>query len=227
MSPKSLIVNASIDKICDLFIMPAIYNSFSMTPEDKLMVIERYARGKEDILIESYIIDGPMALKVAKGFSPEEWDVIFDYLVFNHALLYKTVIQNLDFFSEEYVLHGMAHLREMFDVVDEKYEQVWVQVFDFIAIANGALYEHVLHHRDRYMIAMKARNSDFVRKVLGVWNSKYNESWEKILNTLLHAVCDAIFTENTFERGLITFTRMFNGMREHRPLLKHDLSKRF
>lgn len=196
-----------------------------MTQQDKYLVIERYVRGKESELVEAYILDGPMALKLAKGFSEEEWRVVFDYLVINHGLLYKCVVQNVDFFMDEYVKHGMAHLREMFDVQDEKYDFVARQLFDFLAIASDGLSQHVLQHRDRYMIAMKARGAEFVRKVLGIWSDKYDESWEKVLNILLHAVCDAIFTETTYERGLETFCRMMNGMRDHRALIKHDLSK--
>lgn len=196
-----------------------------MNQQDKYLVLERYVRGKEDELIEAYVLDGPMALKMQKGFSEDEWEIVFNYLVFDKGLVFKCIMQNLDFFIEEYVKHGMAHIREIFEIQAPKYDNVAKHIFDFIAIANDALYQHVLHHRDRYMLAMKARGSDFVRKILGVWGDKYNESWEKLLNTLLHAVCDAIFTENTYERGLDTFCKIMNGMREHRALVKHDMSK--
>ena len=190
------------------------------------MVLERYARGKESELIEEYIADGPTILKEKRGFTDDEWTVIFDYLVFDNNLLYKCVLQSLDFFTESYVKHGWAHVREVLAVEDEKYNEIWRPIFDFLAIANDGLCYHMMEHRDRYMVAFRARGGDFVRKVLGIWEDKYDESWEKILDILLHAVCDAIYTENTFERGLESFTRMVNGVRIHRPIEKSELFSR-
>lgn len=179
--------------------------------------------GREDILIETYIKDGPSQLRKELGLPEQEWHEVFDYLVFEHALLYKCVACNAEFFVDLYVKFGSAHVRDVFDIVDSKYDVVWEFLFDFIAIANEGLYYHVLEHRDRYMTAMKARGSDFVRKVLGVWKDKYNENWGRVLDFLLHAVCDAMFSEQTFEHSLRAFSRMINGIREHRPIFKSGI----
>ena len=193
-----------------------------MNLKAKQTLIESRVKGKEDALIESYIMAGPTATKVAMGVNSKEWEVVFDYLVFEHNMLYKAVTDSGDFFIDAFVKFGMSHVREILDATDSKYDVIIEQVFDFIAISNDALYMHVLEHRDRYMIALRARGGDFVRKVLGVWKEKYDENWERILGVLLNACCDAIFTQNTFEHGLKAFSMIVNGEREHRPLVKHE-----
>lgn len=190
---------------------------------DQNMLIERYVRGREAKLIDRYITDGPTAIKEEMGLSDEEWKVIFDHLVFEHNLLYKTVLQAKDFFLENYVKHGMAHVRDILNAVDDSYDLSLEIVFDFLAISNDGLYYHVLQNRDRYMIAFKARGGDFVRNVLGIWKEKYEENWAKILDLLLHSVCDDIFDERNFDYGLKAFSSMMNVSRVHRPIEKSEM----
>jgi hypothetical protein len=189
-----------------------------MDPQSKKSLIDRLVKGKEDSLIESYIVDGPSKLRAKIEVSAEEWSVFFDYLVFEENLLYKCVVANSDFFVDIYIKFGSTHVREVLDIEDAKYDVIWEMLFDFIAIANEGLYYHAVEHRDKYMTAMKARGSDFVRKVLGVSKGKYEENWAKVLDFLLNAVCDAIFSESTYEHGLQAFAMMMNGVREQRAL---------
>jgi len=193
------------------------------TSENKNLVIERYVVNREKTLIEAYITDGPEKMKEDMGVTNEEWQLVFDHLVFSENLLYKSVMRNSDFFLDEYIKYGMAHVREIFNVSDSRYDRAFEVVFDLLAISNEGLYYHVLQHRDRYTVALKARGTDFVRKVLGVWKEKYEENWGKVLDVLLHATCDAIFSEQTFENGLRSFSMIMNGMREHRPIYKSGI----
>ncbi len=194
-----------------------------MNIQDENMLIERYVKGKSDDLIDRYVQDGATVLSEELGLSEVEWQVVFDYLVFERNLLYKCVIRNRDFFVSEYIKYGISHIREVLNVVNEKYDTIFSTVFDFIVISNDALYLHVMENRERYATALKARGSDFVRKVLGVWHEKYTENWQKVLDLLLHAVCDSIFSETTFDHGLTAFSRIFNNVREHRPIYKSGI----
>ncbi len=194
-----------------------------MNVEDKKLLVERYVKGREDRLVDSYIQDGPAKVKKELGVSDEEWTAIFDYMVFVENLLYKTIITNMEFFLNEYIKFGSVHVREVLEITEPKYDVVWDVLFDFIAISHEGLYYHVLEHRDRYMTAMKARGTDFVRKVLGIGKDKYAENWERVLDFLLHAVCEAIFSEQTFEHSLKAFSRIMNGVREHRPIFKSGI----
>lgn len=194
-----------------------------MNSVSKQLVLARYVAGNEDSLIERYIVDGPSKLREDLGLKVAEWLVVFDYLVFEKNLLYKCITNNMDFFVDIYVKFGAAHVKEVLEIVDDKYSVVWEMLFDFIAISNDSLYFHVMEHRDKYVTALKARGSEFVRKVLGIWKPKYEDNWAKVLDFLLNAVCDAIFSEQTFEHGLRAFSLIMNGTREHRPIYKHGL----
>ena len=180
------------------------------------MVLERYVLGRESALIDSYIKDGPAQLKVELGLSDEEWSIVFDHLVFEANLLYKCVISTTEFFLEEYIRHGMTHVREILNVVDDRYNGIIEVVFDYLAVSREGLCYHVLQHRERYVTAMRQRGGDFVRKVLGLYKEKYGKYWEKVLNILLKAACEDIFTRTTFDDGLRAFSLIYNGTREHR-----------
>jgi hypothetical protein len=194
-----------------------------MNSESKKILIERYVFGKENFLIQKYIVDGPISVKDHLGLLDEDWQVVFDYLVFEENLLYKCITTNIDFFKDTYIKFGTAHVREVLGISHDKYDIVWEVLFDFISIVNEALYYHVLEHREKYTTALKARGSDFVRKVLGVWKPKYEENWAKILDFLLNSVCDSIFSQNTFDHSLKAFSLIMNGTREHRPIYRHGL----
>lgn len=187
------------------------------------MLIERYVKGKEDDLIDQYISHGPSDLKKELGVTDEEWTIIFDYLVVEKNLIYKCVMRNSDFFTDIYVKFGASHVRKVLEISVRKYDIFWEASFDFIAIANEGLYLHVLENRGKYMIALKARGADYVRKVLGIWKPKYEENWARILNLLLHAVCDGIFSNMTFEHGLKSFSMIMNSVREHRRICESGI----
>lgn len=196
-----------------------------MNQSDRNLLLERFARGQESELVGRYIADGPSSLREDLGLEQAEWKVIFDYLVFEHSLIYKAVSQNVEFFTDLYVKHGMAHIREIFDLVDDIYDPMLEQVFDLIAIGNEGLKYHVLEHRERYASVFRLRGGEFVRRVLGLYKDKYEDSWSEVLEILFNIACDKIFSEQTFDHGLKAFSLMMNQVREHRPLVKHKLGK--
>ncbi|MCK9186637.1 hypothetical protein M0P48_04340 [Candidatus Gracilibacteria bacterium] len=194
-----------------------------LNEKDKNLVIERIAKGHEDELVRRYIVLGPTKLKEEIALNDEEFGVVFDYLVFENNLLYKCVVANSDFFLDQYVRHGMAHLRDMLGVLDEKYDKMCEVIFDFLVISHDGLLLHVIEHRDKYLDSLHEYGSDFVRKVLGISNSKYCENWEKVLDFLLNAVVKNIVSEKTFDQGITAFTMIYNGSREQRPITKEGI----
>ncbi|MDD3862005.1 MAG: hypothetical protein PHP74_03925 [Candidatus Gracilibacteria bacterium] len=189
-----------------------------MNIEAKKQLVELYAKGREDDLVEVYIVAGPNELRKTMGLNKSQWKVIMDYLVFEHDLLYKCVSSSIYFFVEMYAKYGMGYVREVLEIEDFKYDSVAEDLFKLIAVSNKGLYLHVLQNRNKYVIALKARGTDFLRRILGISDEKYNKSWEEVLNILLNAVCDAIFTNRTFDRGLENFAMIMNENREHRVI---------
>jgi len=194
-----------------------------LNSKDQNLVLERFVKGKEDEFIRKYIILGPSKMKEEISVTDEEFDVVFDYLVFENNLLYKCVVANIDFFLDQYVRHGMAHLRDMLGVLDEKYDRVCEVIFDFLVISNDGLLLHVMEHRDKYLDSLNEYGSEFVRKVLGVSNVKYSENWEKVLDFLLKSVVKNIVSKKTFDQGITAFTMIYNGSRVQRPITKEGI----
>ncbi len=197
-----------------------------MTQDDKNLLLERYARGRESSLTNDYILIGPAQICEKLGLTENEWKVIFDYLVFQHGLLYKCVLKSNDFFLEAYIKHGAGHIRDILDVKSVKYELVWESVFDYLAVAQEGLTYHVLQHRDRYVNEFQARGGTFIRKNLGIWNEKYDKQWEQIVELLLHAACEEFFSDQDFEHSLRSFSHIVNAGRTHRPVWQMELIKK-
>ncbi|MFA6305859.1 MAG: hypothetical protein WC651_03995 [Candidatus Gracilibacteria bacterium] len=194
-----------------------------LNARDKNLVFERVMKGHEDELVRKYILLGPLKLKQEIALNDEEFAVVFDCLVFEHNLLYKCVVANTDFFLDQYVRYGMAHLRDMLGVLDEKYDGVCEVVFDFLVISNDGLLLHVIEHREKYLDSLHEYGSDFVRKVLGISALKYSENWEKVLDFLLKSVVKNIVSEKTFDQGISAFTMIYSGTREQRPIMKEGI----
>ena len=194
-----------------------------MNTVDKNMLIERYVIDRETDLINSYIVDGPTVMREKLAVDDNEWEIIFDHLVFQNNLLFRAVIKNIDFFQDLYVKHGMSHIRETMEVLDEKYDPMVTLIFDFLAVAHGGIAFHVVEHRERYVEGLWKHGGDFVRKVLYLNEEKYEESWAKVLDILLHATCEDICDKYAFDNALKAFSSMANSMREHRVINNEGL----
>ena len=197
-----------------------------MAHKSEKTLIESVVKGNETSLINSYIEKGPNALMEELGLSTEEWGIVFDHLIFNHNLLYKIVVHNTDFFLATYIEEGFSHVRKTLAVEEQKYDLACKLIFDFIAISNGGLRLHIIEHKDKYMDALKEHGGDFVRKVLYIWDKKYEKYWEEILDTLLSDFCFNIFTAQTLDKGISLFTGLINMKRKHRLPVPSKLFKR-
>jgi len=189
-----------------------------MNQIDKNLIILTYAEGKESELIASYIDKGPTELQHELGLDDRQWQVVFNYLIFQHNLLFKCVVANTEFFTQDYIKYGASHIRQVLDVTDELYDKMWQLAFDLIAISHEALLSHVVEHRDRYMEALWEHGSDFVRKVLGIFEDRYEDHWVKVLDFLLHSTCDDMFSSRNYDYSLKAFSQIYNGTRVHRRI---------
>ncbi len=192
----------------------------------KNILLESLVEGRENLFIKTYMEHGPTELMQKFNINKEEWEVIFDYLVFNYGLLYKIVINNLDFFTESYIENGFSHIRELLQVEKTKYDKICPPIFDLLAISNGGLRYHIIEHRDKYIEALRLHGGDFVRKVLYLWDKKYDKHWSEILDSLLSKFCCNYFDNQNFEKGLKLFSRMMTAHRKHRMPIRTELSKK-
>lgn len=95
------------------------------------LIIER-CRGQEEALIRAYIDNGPAFLKKGLDLTEKEWKTIFDYLVFDHNLLIKTVNASLKFFVGEFTKYGASHVRGILEIQDEAYDLAWSEIMKLL-----------------------------------------------------------------------------------------------
>lgn len=174
---------------------------------------------KSDKLMNIFIQQGPDALRKNLNIKLEKhWEYVFDYLVYNEAVLKRCVVNFMPFFKHMVVRGGPAVLRKVFKIEARKYDSVYEQLFDLVAAAEGAIYDHLYLKKDEYVLHILNGQTKDLRKQLCPASAKYDILWWKLLEMLQEAVCTKVSTQQKFEQGIRAFTSMMNGLREHRSL---------
>jgi len=185
---------------------------------DRDEVIKKYLLGRENELINFYLENGGDALKTNYDIDDEHFVFVFDYLVFNHNLLFKVVFRNSDFFTDLYVRKGATSIRRVLNVLDEKYDAIFSIVFDYLAIAGEALCDHVRYHVEVYVDVFNKHGAVFLRNVLGLFDSKYGDVFKNVLDVLLNESQDFIVDEKTLDLAIGSFSNVYNDLREYRKI---------
>lgn len=186
-------------------------------------LINNLVQGREEELIELFLVQGPAGVSDFLELNKEQWEVVFKYFVQEWDLLLLCVQNNCSFFLENYVEHGFSRVRKILNVSKNSFDDSLGDVFHLLAIENGGIYRHVLNHRERYADVVRKRGGDFVRKILGLWDEQYNEHWEQVLDLLLHSFCENMIMESGLDYGLHSFSNLLNSMREHKKPFRSGL----
>lgn len=174
---------------------------------------------KADRLMKMFIEEGPHALRKKLRITVDKhWQYVFDYLVFSEEVLKKCVVQYMPYFKNLVSEQGPLALRTVFEITDEKYDEVYEKLFDIIAISHGALYDHVYRKKEEYVRKIMSGEAKDIRKSLCPDIAKYDALWGELLEILQSAVCTNVYPEHTFEQGIRIFTSMMNTLRVHRSL---------
>jgi hypothetical protein len=174
---------------------------------------------KADKLMSIFIQEGPEALKEKLEIKYDRhWEFIFDYLVLDENIVKRCVVRYMPFFKQLVTENGPMVLKKVFQLEDKKYKAVFEQIFDLVAVANGALYDYVYINRKKFAFAIFNGEAKNLRSLLGLKAHKYSNLWYDILNLLQEAVCNKLYSDHAFENGLLAFNKLMNSMREHRSL---------
>lgn len=195
------------------------FDEYSSESKALLEGLRISVRQREESMLICFIQQGPEVLRRMAGVQTDaDWQMVFDRLVFSGQVLKKCVVDFMPFFKHMVVEHGPFVLRKIFNIEASKYDRVFLELFELVAIANGGLYDYV--YRNRYGIAQRIREgrAGDLRLELGLKNDKYNALWGEILGILSNSVCEHVNTETTLEKGLQTFSLMMNNVRSHRSL---------
>jgi hypothetical protein len=175
--------------------------------------------GREDVMMTVFIQQGPEVLRKQFGLQDENtWKMVFDRLVFSKEVVKKCVVNFMPFFRSLVVENGPMALRRVFEIEAGKYDAVFEQIFDLVAVSDGAIYDYVYLNGGMLASKIKSGKADSLRKDMGMTGARYDRLWGDLLGIMCAEVCAQVETENSFDRGLRAFSLMMNGMREHRSL---------
>ncbi|MBU0668149.1 hypothetical protein KJ951_00485 [Patescibacteria group bacterium] len=184
-----------------------------------LELLKKAVARREEIAAEGFVRLGPDELrKVLEIEHNEDFGLLFDYLVLNKGVVKHCVRRYMDFFFDVVAEHGPMALRHIFKIESAKYDKVFEEIFDLVAVSKGALYKYVENNRYEFAMVVRSGDGDSLRSELGLAGRKYMPLWMEILNLLVQSVCDSVYDEVEVERGVQAFSMIMNGLREHRSL---------
>lgn len=196
-----------------------------MNPEEKspiekaLEILKKAVANRDEIVVEGFVQLGPDQLRQCLEMEAnDDWQRFFDYLVLNKGVVKHCVRKYMDFFYSVVATNGPMAIRKIFKIKDAKYDSVFEEIFDLVAISNGALYKYVEENRFEFALVVRSGKADGLRQELGLQGKRYQSLWMEILQLLIDSVCDEYYDEKVVEQGIATFDFMMNSLRKHRSL---------
>lgn len=185
----------------------------------KLSTLRLELDAREVQLMETFIQEGPDSLRQKLGISTDAvWMQIFDRLIFQKGVVKHCVLKFLPYFKHLVSEHGPAVLRSVFGIENRKYDQIFEHVFDFVAVGHNALYDHVYQNRHDYAQLIRKGDAKNLRSKLCVEAKRYDGLWQELLEILMKATCEELYSESVYDRGLTAFSMIMNQTRTHRSL---------
>jgi len=185
----------------------------------KLSSLRQELDAREVQLMETFIQEGPESLRQKLGISSDRiWMQIFDRLIFQKGIVKHCVLKFLPYFKYLITEHGPGVLRSVFAIEESKYDHVFENIFDFVAVGHNALYDHVYQNRHDYAQLIRKGNAKNLRTKLCVQAKRYDGLWQELLEILMKTTCEELYSESTFDRGLNAFSMIMNQTRTQRSL---------
>lgn len=196
---------------------------FQKSTRQALELLKRAIENREQVVVEGFVQLGPdelrKALEVEEG---ERWQEVFDYLVLHTGVIKHCVRKYMDFFYDFMVDRGPMVLRWAFEIEDSKYDHVFQEIFDLVAIGKGALYEHIEKNKHVYVMMVREGKADHLRAELGLAHKRYGHVWAEIVESLLEAVSHEFYDEKAVDQGIQLFDALMNSLRQHRSLRSNE-----
>jgi len=179
------------------------FDQYISEEQAKKEMLLQAINGHEDRLMEVFIQQGPdelrKQLKVRDDFT---WSTIFDHLVFSKDILKRCVMFFLPFFKNLVREQGPAALRRVFGLDNAMYDSVFESLFDFIVVANGALFEYVHEQTSCLVTMIKQGRGNEIRSLLCLDKPKYDTLWKDVLDFLCHSYSRQLIHEADYELNM-------------------------
>lgn len=181
-------------------------------------ILKRYRKK----LLKRYLEWGPDELRIRLDIEDDrEWELIFDYLVFEEKAIHKVVKIQSDYIKEIFTEEGPEFVRSVLYLDPQKYDEIFEHVMEFIGISHGALFDYVRTHEDEFRKYIFNGQASTIREKLGLNSVKYNGVWEEILDLLLDCVNTHAYSYSTYQQGLKLFSQLYNTGRKHRSVKRY------
>jgi hypothetical protein len=190
---------------------------------EKLSSLSQELDACEIQLMETFIQEGPESLRRKLGISTNTvWDQVFDRLIFQKGVVKHCVLRFLPYFKHLVSEHGPYVLRSVFGIEARKYDQVFENIFDLVAVGHSSLYDHVYQNRHKFAQSIRKGNAKNLRSQLCIEAKRYDGLWQELLEVLMKATCEELYSESTFDRGLAAFSMIMNQTRTQRSLRSYS-----
>lgn len=190
---------------------------------EKLSSLSQELDACEIQLMETFIQEGPESLRRKLGISTDRvWEQVFDRLIFQKGVVKHCVLKFLPYFKHLVSEHGPKVLRSIFGIEAYKYDQVFENVFDLVAVGHSSLYDHVYQNRHEYAQLIRKGHAKGLRSELCIEAKRYDGLWQELLDVLMKATCEELYSESTFDRGLTAFSLIMNQTRIQRSLRSYS-----
>ena len=151
---------------------------FSRAKRNRIYNLLRAYDGK---LTKIYLEEGPDTLKKKLNIESEDvWKLIFEYLIFEKNIVKQCVRRNPEYIHKIFAERGPDFLRHAFQIADERYDDIWEYVMDYIGISRGAIYEYITSRVVELKGDIYNGKIEGIRIKLGLQNIKYDRAWEEI-----------------------------------------------
>ena len=190
------------------------YGSRGKVLRDLKLIVEK----RERFLAEELYNHGPDYLKNKIEAQGGDFGKIYDALIFNQNVLKSIVLAHMDFFADLVAQNGPNVMRRVFKIEDVKYDGVFEELFDVVAVSGGGLYRYVYKNEAFLTGRIKDGGTFRLREDLGMKNAKYDELWLEIVDMLLSRFCEDYSDDRVIENGIMSLTMMLNATRQHRSL---------
>jgi len=189
---------------------------------DTLNELRRILEKREAQLVEEFFKFGPEYLKEKIEKQGSDFHAVYRSLIKRRDIIKKLTLVYRDYFSAIFVEKGPMAIRSFLKIEDAEFDSVFEEIFDLIAVANGALYEYVKKHEENLAERVKRKGAIGIRMELFLNKAKYDGVWLEVMDRLLSKVCAGLRNERQIEDGLMSFSIVMNRLREHRSLRSYN-----
>lgn len=186
--------------------------------EKMLSELKAIVEKRERLMAEEFYNYGPDYLKAKIESLGGDFRKIYDSLIYRQNILKNIVLAHMDTFVDMVSKKGPNYMRQVFSIEDARYDDVFEDLFDIVAVSGGGLFEYLKRRESHLTASLKEGGAVMLRQDLGMVSSKYDELWLEIIGQLLQSFCVSYDDERVIDTGIRSFVGMFNSGRQHRSL---------